>query len=622
MGVLSGLLVGTEEALPVPPATRRDVWATDGNADQVSIRAISRRAHDDLGTPWPDPLAHAYARVFRAADGNRTEYEAAVDARQRRLSRAAVTAASTGEATWLDEVADGVTLLCEQSTWCWPSHDDTFTERGFVVPTVTDPYVDLGAGEVAAQLAWVDHLLAASLDERYPGLRERIRHEVGVRVMEPFRQRSDWHWLGLDGDVHNWNPWIHGNLLVAALRLVDDADARSLIVLRCIEGLDRYVASLPSDGAIDEGYDYWWNGACRLLEALDLLHHATRGALDARGSAAIREIVAFPHRMHLGGEWYLSIADAQARSDIGKPWHLLDRAARLADDQDARRHAAAHRQPDTPAANEMFGFGRLLFALTDTAWTSAATTTPPLLREVWFASTQVLVARQAAGSADGLAVAVKGGHNGEHHNHNDVGGVVVTHAGVPVVIDVGRPTYTAETFGPNRYASWTMQSSWHSVPEIRGTAQSPGPSFTARDVEIDIRDTRVSIGLDLADAYPRQDIRSWRRHVVLDRIDGRVIVSEAWHLDPEPSAAPTCLHFMLAGDVDLRSDHAVVHTLGGTGSVRLTWPRPPVVHARIQERPLDDPMLSSVWGDHVTRLALELGSDHQGSIQVLVEEEL
>lgn len=107
-------------------------------------------------------------------------------------------------------------------------------------------------------MAWIDHLLGAQLDERYPGLRDRIRREATARVIDPFLMRRDWHWIGLDGDVHNWNPWIHGNVLVAALRLLAPEDPRRVdTVALCIEGLDRYVASLPEDGAIDEGYAYW-----------------------------------------------------------------------------------------------------------------------------------------------------------------------------------------------------------------------------------------------------------------------------------------------------------------------------------------------------------------------------
>ena len=239
---------------------------------------LRERAEAERGAPWPTPLASGYARYFR--DGDRVGYETVVRERERRVSRAAVMAAVTGDHAWLDEAADGVTLLCEQSSWCWPAHDDTFRRHGAVVPTVTDPCLDLGAGEVAGQLAWLDHLLGDRLDERVPGLRARIRHEADRRVLTPFETRRDWHWLGLDGNVHNWSPWIHGNVLVAALRLVDDPADRARLVSLVVEGLDRYVAVLPEDGAIDEGYAYWWNGACRALEALEVVAHATEAAIN------------------------------------------------------------------------------------------------------------------------------------------------------------------------------------------------------------------------------------------------------------------------------------------------------------------------------------------------------
>ena len=215
---LQDILVSPDGALPVPGADDRSVWGrATGSADQTTITDLSRRAESDLGTPWPQLTARAYSRYFR--DGDRDEYEQSVFARQRRLSRAAAVAAATLDPRWIDEVADGIILVCEQSTWCWPAHDDTYRARQAVLPSMIDPFLDLGAGEVIGQLAWVDQLLGTQLDERFPGLRTRIRHEAMVRVLEPFARRRDWHWLGLDGDVHNWNPWIHGNVPVSYTHL-------------------------------------------------------------------------------------------------------------------------------------------------------------------------------------------------------------------------------------------------------------------------------------------------------------------------------------------------------------------------------------------------------------------
>jgi Heparinase II/III-like protein len=615
----AGLLAPPATSLPVPPAGDRAVWSA-GNVDALTLRELGDRAAGDLTTPWPVPLAHSYARYFR--DGDRDGYEQVVFGRQRRLSRAAVMAAVTLDPLWMDEVADGVTLLCEQSTWCWPAHDDT-RRWGAIVPTVSHPFLDLGAGEVAAQLAWIDHLLGDQLDDRMPGVRARIRYEVDRRVLTPFVVRRDWHWLGLEsaggGDVDNWSAWIHGNVLVAGLRLMADGAARAELVDLAVEGLERYIASIPPDGAIDEGYSYWWNGAARAMEALDVLSHATRGALGGRTTDPLRETVAFPHRMHLGGDWYLNHADGPARPTRDQPWDVLHRAARRVGDPAAQAHAAAHRRPDAPVAREDQGLGRLLRALTDPAWVAATpvakAAASPLPRDVWLASTQVLVARPEAGTAAGLTLAVKGGHNGEHHNHNDVGSVAVALNGVPVIVDAGRPTYTAQTFGPDRYDIWTMQSSWHNVPEIRATAQGVGAAYAARDLSVHIHDDGTGLSLDLAGAYARRDIRRWRRDAHLDRRDGRVRVSDSWDLEPAGQPAPTRVHLLVAGTVRTGPGHAVITALDGAGSVRLTW-EPADSPATTTVRALDDPMLSDVWGDRLTRLELDVTA--QGPIGTIV----
>ncbi len=86
------------------------------------------------------------------------------------------------------------------------------------------------------------------------------------------------------------------------------------------------------------------------------------------------------------------------------------------------------------------------------------------------------------GSARGLTVAAKGGHNDESHNHNDVGEFVVYCDGKPLLIDAGVETYSRKTFSPQRYEIWTMQSAYHNLPTIDGVQQAPGAAFAARDV--------------------------------------------------------------------------------------------------------------------------------------------
>jgi len=398
-------------------------------------------------------------------------------------------------------------------------------------------------------------------------------------------------------------------VLVAALRLLDapgEEDERAAVVTRAVAALDRYVAVLPADGAIDEGYAYWWNGACRALEALDVLAHATGGAWDASGVPALRETVAFPHRSHLGGDWYVAHADGQALQSRDQPWHAVHRAGRRVGDAAAMAHAAAQRSPGEPAASEKEGLGRLLRGATDPLWISAPAALPPLPREVWLESVQVLLARTVEGSPSGLTLVAKGGHNAEHHNHNDVGAFQVASDGVPVVVDAGRPTYTAATFGPERYGIWTMRSEWHNLPVVRGHGQPPGREAAAADVSVAMSEASAAFSAELAAAYPGTGLRSWRRTVALDRPAQRVVLEDRWDLAPwddQDDEPGTTIRLLLAGDVVTERGAARVRPLAGARPLRISWD--PACEHRETVRPLDDPMLSSVWGERLTLLEID-----------------
>ncbi len=255
--------------------------------------------------------------------------------------------------------------------------------------------------------------------------------------------------------------------------------------------------------------------------------------------------------------------------------------------------------------------------MTDPEWLAAAPTTSPLPRDVWLESTEMLIARIAEGSSDGLTLAVKGGTNGEHHNHNDVGSFVVASDGVPVIVDAGRPTYTAATFGPDRYDIWTMQSSWHTVPEIRGTAQGVGAAFAATEVVAQVGSDATSMALDLADAYPVPGLHSWRRSAELDRAHGTVTIVDAWELDawtestPEP---PTTVRLLVAGEARLSPGMLRVTPLEGATPVIVRWA--PELEAAMTERALDDPMLTSVWGSRLHRIDIDVAARNRIEVTV------
>ncbi|WP_327003242.1 heparinase II/III-family protein [Dactylosporangium sp. NBC_01737] len=548
----------------MPHIDQREAWA-----------GVPATPVDD--TPWPQPLLSDYARYWR--DGNRTAYEDPAARLRHRTAAAVLSAAVTGD---VDAAADGLYLLCEQSTWCWAAHESFATELGRVVPDPDRPYLDLGAAETAGLLAWADLVLAPALDRRVPGLRERIRREVRRRVLDPFRGDRRWHWLGLDGHLHNWNPWIHGHVLAATLFLAPDPAVVDLVV----DGLDRYLAAQPADGGCDEGYAYWWNGPARLAEALQLLDWATDGRLRPWDLPPLAQLARYPQRVDLGGGWAVNVGDCPARPDPAQPWDVLHRWGRACGADDVAAYAASHERLPGP------GLGRTLVALHDPEWRNVPHRRADLPQRSWLPDVQLLVCREPGG----MAVAVKGGHNDENHNHNDVGSYLVAVDGVPAVIDLGQPTYTAISFTARRYEQWVTRSEWHNLPVIGGLGQSPGRAFRATAVEAD----GDAMRLDLSGAYPAEaGCRWWRREVRLDRDRGAVVVSDRWELD-DP-ATQVRLHHVLAGEPAEHRPGSLVmrfHT-----PVRLSWD--PAAGAGVLERhPVDDPLLSRVWGGTVHRLVI------------------
>ncbi|MDR1077591.1 MAG: hypothetical protein LBL55_02805, partial [Propionibacteriaceae bacterium] len=55
--------------LPLPPGSDRAYWRDiAARGDQFTWTELSTRAEADLGQPWPEVLAHAWARYHRDGD--------------------------------------------------------------------------------------------------------------------------------------------------------------------------------------------------------------------------------------------------------------------------------------------------------------------------------------------------------------------------------------------------------------------------------------------------------------------------------------------------------------------------------------------------------------------------
>jgi hypothetical protein len=588
-----GALVGAwrdtalDAAQPLFPAT----WdRVPGRIAELLAAAVAA----DRSAGWPPALLRDYAAY--PLRGERTTYEEIVRHRLGRIARATALAAVAPGSGALDDVADGLWIVAEQSTWCWPAHDDAFGRNGEVVPDLDRPFLDLGAGETAATLAVAALVLGEELDAAYPGLLARVAIEARHRVLDPFHARRDWHWLG---NIHNWNPWIHGNLIVAALAF-DPPERRPETLRLCVEGIDRYLAALPADGGIDEGWGYWWHGACRALEALDVLDRISGAALF--DLVAMDGLLTFPHRMQISAQWYVSFSDAEPRPRGEQPWFRLRGWGERRGLPDVVAYATAQLDPAAPIPLGS-GAARLVDALLDFEPTIAGA--PPLPRCVELRSIGVGAARERAGTADGLFVSVKAGHNGQNHNHLDLGAIEIAVDGVPAVVDAGRPTYDGRTFSARRYELWPMRSEWHSTLRPRGLDQEPGDRWTAT---LDGGDdgTRAAWHVDLSRAYPIAEDERLTREITLDRATATVSVRDRWRLD---GGQETSAVLILHGTVTTEAGALVVRPPGAGRALRI---RHDADRIDVTERVLDDPLLVDAWGERLTRVELFAAAGRDG----------
>ncbi len=590
-------LLSAEAWAPFPCASERAAWGALPAAHRAALIAAGDAA---LDRPWAALPATLWLDFVRT--GTRQRFETACFARRQKLIALLLAECIEHRGRFIEAIADGLWLLCEETSWCLPAHL-YLQHKGTGLPDVTEPVVDLFAGETAALLAWTDWLLGAELDRFHPLLRRRLRHEVEHRLLAPCLARDDFWWMGWHLGQHplnNWNPWCNSNWLVCVLLLETNPERRIAAVHKILRSLDIFINHQPEDGGCDEGPLYWGRAAASLFDCLELLHAATDGGINLYQEPVIRELARYVMRAHVAGDWLLNFADALARGPMDGllVWRF---GQRIADASLSAFGAWQHQRKPQPWIGHINTPTRLLANLFVASEVEAAPASAPLLRDVWLPDLEMMVARDAGGTTKGFYLAAKGGHNAESHNHNDVGSFVVFLDGEPLLIDVGVETYTARTFSPERYEIWTMQSQWHNLPLINGTGQHNGQAFAARDVRYHADDRVAEFQLDLAGAYPlAAAVQRWTRTLRLERDQGLTLI-EDYQL--QAAREPAAFHFITHATPDASSPGLVrLQTTAGTRA-NLHYDAT-CLQATVEMKEITDPQLVQSWDSRLYRLRL------------------
>lgn len=486
---LGALLLEGEARRPFPPRGDRASW----NALPPIVKQKLLSHGDEAKAGYPMLTATQFMAFVRT--GDRQAYEKPYFERRRKLIYAVLAECVADDGSYVDAITDGLWCICEESTWVLSahngsSHPGTRPAAERPLPDIENPYIDLFCAQTAATLCYALYFTADKLDAVTPLIARRVRKELESRVFLPFMTRDDFWWMGMiRHDVNNWTPWILSNLMDAMLMELGDHARLAEGLSRAMRMLDSYLAIIPPDGGCDEGCGYWNMAGGSLLDCLELLWRATGAKADFYAEPLICAIGAFPVKAHIAGAYDWNFADCDAKPILNgerlyRYGERTQNAALMALGAETFHLERELELCDTPQMN------RLLYALFARIEPVAK---PPLERWIALGDLQVYAWRR-----DGFYAAIKGGHNGENHNHNDVGSFLLYVDGEPQVIDVGNMTYTAKTFSDERYTLWNTRSRNHNLPLIGDAEQCAGREHAAHCVRAD--EHGVSMALEAA--YP------------------------------------------------------------------------------------------------------------------------
>ncbi|WP_332700056.1 heparinase II/III domain-containing protein [Devosia sp.] len=480
---------------------------------QGAIADLLDRARADAIAPIPALPASLYLEFSRT--GQREGYEDAQRERRNMLYRLTLAEWLEGQGEFVDAIENLAFARLEETNWAWPAH-----ARMLDLPD--HPTVDLAAAMTALDLAEMDYLIGDALSV---SLRTRLRSEIDRRTIAPFLERNDHWWLHStpDKQVNNWTAVCVAGVVGAACYLETDLDRLASIITRGLYSLADYLETFDSQGGSSEGPDYWSYGFGNYVVLAHLLATRTGGQIDLLDDPQIREIAQFPVRTVLTQGLWASFSDSDSNPSF-HPGLLTHLAERL----------------ELPALTELgmkndFAvdvFNQFAWPLRQFAW-------PLPERNVafggtahdWFSDMAWMLSRLDPSDPKSLRLAIKGGHNDEMHNQNDVGSLIVVSKGKVVLTDPGRGRYSKAYFGPERYSNIMASSRGHSVPMVNGYEQTEGAAHAASMVTHSHGADADRLTLAMAAAYPAAaGIKVLERDVVFDRSvpGGRVALSDSF----------------------------------------------------------------------------------------------
>lgn len=481
--------------------------------DPIAKARLLEKAEIALSEPIPVLLLSDYRSYFLT--GSRAPFDPQYQRRRTMMVELAMGEYFSQSGRYLEKLCDVIFAILEESSWVLPAHTWHSPESPKTeIPEVYRPDqlhgIDLRSAATATMLVGVYYLVKDRLDTVSPIIAKRIRWETLDRTVRPYLQH-EFSWSGaFGGIVNNWCTYCVQAILFCTAILEEDTERRTAVATRAMRHLDNYIAACPPAGGCDEGPGYWEGAAGALFTALEILYDMSGGAIDLLSHPFVAALGAYEPNMYIRGSRFANFADCGPNTFLNaKRLYRYGRRSGVPSLSELARLITAERLT-VPQGRDFFDYAVFYTFLKD-LYEEVPTDTSEIRLpcSAWQEDLKIAVFRERE-DGKGLYFAIKGGHNNESHNHNDVGSFLLYKDGRPVLIDAGSGSYTKKTFSPERYTIWNMSSEYHNLPVIGGYAQKNGAQYKSSAEQFDEEGGRVS--MELAAAYQKEaPLRSFVR---------------------------------------------------------------------------------------------------------------
>lgn len=349
---------------------------------------------------------------------------------------------------YFDRLIDVIWAYCNEYSWAPMGHYNEY--YGVTRHDYYPELIDIYAASLGMALTEIKHLFA----DRLPRLLyDRLTAEIRRHIIEPYKTKR-YFWEHHD---NNWASVCAGG--VGAVLMYEDP-----ILFRAEKGrlertMEGYLASFGDDGVCVEGSAYWGFGFGFYVNYAMLLREFTEGREDWFKKPKVKSIAMFLQKIFLGPKTLVTFSDVNPAEGywLGMPHMLRDVYG------DEIEKLPADLSTITVYQHFPFMLRSFIYYNPDYVATDMTEDVTYVMPDMGWLTKRT----------KNYGFAMKGGNNGESHNHIDVGNFILARKDKQILCDLGAGHYENGYHGEARYTFFTPSSYAHNIPIFDGVGEDP-----------------------------------------------------------------------------------------------------------------------------------------------------